>query len=292
MIAREAGVHVHISHFKSSGKANWGKSAQSLEYIEEARKIGIGISFDQYPYTAGSTFLSSLLPSWVHEGGVHKLLERLIDSNIREKIHEEYRLRNESERFETWDRVLVTYVVSEANKPYEGLSLREIARIRGEEEVDTLINLIIEQKNQASMASFTMSEDDVRRIMAHPLGSICTDGLLLGKPHPRAYGAFPRVLGPYVREGTLSLEEAIRKMTGFPARIFNLKKRGKLVAGYCADITVFDPEIVIDKSTFLDPRKHPEGIEYVIVNGVITVQNGEYIGGRAGRIILASPEIN
>jgi N-acyl-D-amino-acid deacylase len=288
MIARESGVHVHISHFKSSGKANWGKSAQSLEQIEKAQKLGINVSFDQYPYTAGSTFLSSLLPSWVHEGGVLKLLKRLMNPQIREKINEEYVSRVGSERFEGWERVLVTYVVSEANKQFEGLPLGEIAKIRGEHEIDTLINLVIEESNQASMVSFTMSEDDIRRIMAHTLGSICTDGLLLGKPHPRAYGAFPRVLGPYVREGVLSLEEAIRKMTSFPAQIFNLRKRGRLEAGYFADITVFDPKIVTDKSTFVDPKEHPEGIEYVIVNGVVTVKKGEYIGNRSGRIILAS----
>jgi N-acyl-D-amino-acid deacylase len=148
------------------------------------------------------------------------------------------------------------------------------------------MDLIIEEKNVASMASFTMSEEDVKRIMKNPLGMVCTDGLLLGKPHPRAYGAFPRVLGPYTREKKiLSLEEAVRRMTSYPARVFNLGKRGYILPDYTADLVVFDPIKVRDTSTFEEPRQFPEGIKHVIVSGESAVKNGKYTGLKNGKII-------
>jgi N-acyl-D-amino-acid deacylase len=284
-ISRESGVHVHISHFKSGGRSNWGKSKDSLIKLDEATMQGLKISYDQYPYTAGSTFLSSLLPTWVHEGGVDKLLIRLKDTGTRSKIMAEINKKAQTSRDTGWKNVLVTYVESDANKKYEGLSLSEIAKKREETEIESLIEIVLEEANRASMASFTMSEEDVERIMVHPLGMICTDGLLLGKPHPRAYGAFPRVLGRYVRKGTVKLEEAVRKMTSYPASVFKLEKRGLLKPGYHADITIFNPDTVIDTATYKEPRKNPRGILHVLVNGRITVKNGIYIGERAGKII-------
>ena len=286
LIAKKSGVHAHISHFKAGGERNWGKSKEALEKLEEFKAEGFRVSYDQYPYNAGSTFLSSLLPSWVHDGGVDKLLVRLENSETREKIIEEYGKMMERGRTTSWDKVLVTYVESSENKKFEGRNLAEISDIRGQSPVESLIDIVLEEENMASMASFTMSEEDVIRIMKHPLGMICTDGLLLGKPHPRAYGAFPRVLGRYVREKkVLRLEEAVRRITSYPARVFNLGKRGYISPDYIADLVVFDPETVVDKSTYEKPRQFPEGIIHVIVSGKITVRNGTYTGLKNGKII-------
>lgn len=285
-IARESGVHTHISHLKSGGRRNWGKSKEALKKLENAHYEGLQISYDQYPYTAGSTFLSSLLPKWVHEGGVNMLLERIRVPEIRERIKEEYGELIESGRATGWDKVLVTYVESSDNKILEGKDLSEIANLRNQSPLDALIDLILEEENMASMASFTMSEDDVRNIMRHPLGMICTDGLLPGKPHPRAYGAFPRVLGYYVRqENVQRLEEAVRRMTSYPARVFNLGKRGYILPGYVADLVVFNPKKVSDTSTYEQPRKYPEGIEHVIVSGKLSVKEGKYTGIKNGKVI-------
>jgi N-acyl-D-amino-acid deacylase len=284
-VGRASGIHTHISHFKAQGVNNWGKSKYSLKKLEKAVSEGISISFDQYPYTAGSTFLSALLPSWVHIGGVDKLLERLEDPNIRLEIINEKTEIIESGRVTDWEKILVTYLESDANKKFEGLSIKTISKKRGQNEIETLMDLVLEEKNQASMVNFSMNEEDVERIMSHHLGMICTDGLLLGKPHPRAYGSFPRVIGYYVRKGVLELEEAIRKMTSYPAQIFKLDKRGQLRLGYYADITVFNPDTIIDRSTYQDPRRYPEGIKHVLVNGEFIIKNNQYTDKRNGKIL-------
>jgi N-acyl-D-amino-acid deacylase len=281
-VGEASGVHVHVSHFKASGEANWGKSVHSLRRLEEAKARGVQVSFDQYPYTAGSTFLSSLLPAWLHAGGVEKLLGRLEDPDVRQRIRREYAAGRS--RTPSWDRLLATNLQTEKNMAYEGKTMKEIAEARGQTELDALMDIVLEEMNATSMISFTMSETDVTRIMAHPLGTVCTDGLLLGKPHPRAYGAFPRVLGKYVREGVLRLEDAVRRVTSHPAQIHGLKDRGLVRSGYAADITVFDPKTIEDLSTYKEPRRHPRGITHVMVNGVLTVDDGQHTGARAGRV--------
>ncbi len=281
-VGETSGVHVHVSHFKVSGEANWGNSVHSLERLEKAKARGVQVSFDQYPYMAGSTFLSSLLPAWVHAGGVEKLLERLSDPDIRQRIRQGYTAG--MSRTPRWDRLLVTNLQTEENMVHEGKTMKEIAGARGQTEVDALMDIVLEERNATSMISFTMDEEDVKRIMAHPLGTVCTDGLLLGKPHPRAYGAFPRVLGKYVREGVLRLEDAVRRVTSHPAQIHGLGDRGFIRPGYAADITVFDPKTIEDLSTYKEPRRHPRGITHVMVNGVLTVEDGQHTGARAGRV--------
>ena len=280
-IGDEARVPVHISHFKSSGVRNHGKSVDALNALEEARRKGVEATFDQYPYTAGSTFLSSLLPTWTHEGGTEVLLQRLSDAETRNRIKRE--LKSGGTRVTDWDKLLVTSVKTNKNKWLEGKTVRDIAASRGRDEEDTLMDIILEEENAVAMASFTMSESDVENIMAHPYGMVCSDGILIGKPHPRVYGAFPRVLGRYVRNGTLRLEEAVRKMTSYPACTFGLN-RGILKPGFPADITVFDPVKILDKATYEDPRRYPDGIHHVIVNGVLTVYGGKHTRARAGRI--------
>ncbi|MFH2110772.1 MAG: D-aminoacylase [Candidatus Bathyarchaeota archaeon] len=286
-IGCEAGVPVHISHFKASGEANWGKSADALRRLYEARREGVQVSFDQYPYTAGSTFLSSLLPPWVHAGGVDLLLRRLRDPQVRSRIKEES--KKVGSRSPRWDRLHCTNLKTEANTGFEGMSMKDIAEARGQSPLDALMDIVLEESNATTMISFTMSEDDVKRFMADPHGTVCTDGILLGKPHPRAYGTFPRVLGHYVREGVLRLEDAVRKMTSLPAQIMGLEGRGVIRPGFRADITVFSPDAIKDTATYADPRRHPAGVTHVIVNGELTVRDGEHTGVRAGQVYRRGP---
>jgi N-acyl-D-amino-acid deacylase len=286
IIGRDSGVHVHVSHFKASGEKNWGKVGDALAKIEAYRLEGIEFTVDQYPYIAGSTFLSSLLPVSAHEGGTERMLARLRDPVERKRIKDQI---TESRGLDWgWDKILVTSVNSKGNKPHEGLDLEEIARRRREKPVEALFNVILEEENAATMVSFSMSEEDVRTVMRSHLQMVCTDGIVLGKPHPRAYGSFPRVLGKYVREGTIRLEEAVRKMTSLPAQTFGIRDRGLLKPEMYADITVFDPGNIIDKGTYQDPIQFPVGIEYVIVNGKITVERGAHTGMRAGKVLRHS----
>lgn len=279
-LGRRTGTPIHISHLKTSGEGNWGRMVEVLEVIESARVEGIDITFDQYPYIAGSTFLSSLLPGWAHEGGPSKMLERIRDTASRRKILEEMG------RGERWDGILISSVKTEENRRLEGRRLSEAASEMGLTPQELALKLIEEEENAVSMILFSMSETDVETAMRSRLGMVCTDGLVLGRPHPRAYGSFPRVLGRYVRDkGVLSLEEAVRKMTSLPAQRFGLMDRGLLRPGLAADITIFDPRSIMDKATFEDPRRFPEGIEYVIVNGEIAVEEGSYKGIRAGRVL-------
>jgi N-acyl-D-amino-acid deacylase len=214
------------------------------------------------------------------------MLERLRDPSEREQIRE---LISESRGLNWgWHNILVTSVNTEKNKPHEGLNLREIAGRRGEDPVEALFNVIMEEENAVTMVSFNMSEEDVRTIMKSSFQMVCTDGIVLGKPHPRAYGTFPRILGRYVKEGVIRLEDAIRKMTSLPAQTLGIRDRGLLKPGMHADITIFDPDKVIDKGTYQDPIQFPEGIEYVIVNGFITVENGVHTGRRAGKVLKHS----
>ncbi|MBS7619300.1 D-aminoacylase [Candidatus Bathyarchaeota archaeon] len=283
-VGREANIPVHISHFKASGERNWGKAGLALQALYVARRQNIDVTADQYPYTAGSTFLSSLLPTWVHEGGTEAMLKRLIEEDARKRVVTELSSSRRGSDW-GWSSVYVTAVKTQMNKRFEGKSLGEIASIKKMTPMEALIDLVIEEENEATMVSFSMSEDDVRTIMKSHLTMVCTDGILLGKPHPRAYGSFPRVLGKYVREGVIRLEEAVKKMTSTPATRFGLLDRGLIRPGMCADVTIFNPEKIADMATYQDPVQFPQGIEYVIVNGKVTVQNGMHLGTRAGRIL-------
>ncbi|RLI09768.1 D-aminoacylase, partial [Candidatus Bathyarchaeota archaeon] len=185
-----------------------------------------------------------------------------------------------------WGNVIVTSVATEANRRFEGMTVEEIAEARGATPVEAVLDLVLEEENAVTMVGFSMSEEDIRTVMCSPLQMVCTDGIILGKPHPRVYGSFPRVLGRYVRgEGVLGLEEAVRKMTSLPAQRLGLHDRGLLRPGLWADITVFNPDTIIDRATYQDPHQFPEGVEYVVVNGVVTVDGGVHTGARAGRVL-------
>jgi len=298
-IGEKAGLPVEISHHKASNREVWGKSVETLRMMDEARGRGVDITCDQYPYRAGATSLVTLLPPWVHAGGTERLLERLRDPELRKRIRREIEEGVPGwENFAGdlgWKNIYVTSVKTEANKPVEGKNLSEIREMRGDpDEFTSLYKLLLEEEGAAGMIIFSMNEDDVRRIMRSPLHMVGTDASSCaptgitshGKPHPRHYGTYPRILGRYVREyGILRLEEAIRKMTSLPAQRFGLLDRGLLRPGMRADIAVFNPDTIIDKATYQDPHLFPEGIEYVIVNGVITVDTGKYTGALAGKTL-------
>jgi N-acyl-D-amino-acid deacylase len=287
-IGRKTGVPVHISHFKVGVESNWGKASEALSVLEDARLKDVDVTVDQYPYTAGSTFLSSLVPAWAHEGGAAKMIERLQNAATRNRVALEL-MESGSGRTRNWKKVMVTSVETEGNKRFEGMTVQGIADIKGIDPIDAVLDLILEEDNAVTMASFSMSEDDVRTIMQSPLQMVCTDGIVLGRPHPRVYGSFPRVLGKYVRGGVLRLEDAVRKMTSLPAQRFGLFNRGVLKPGMSADITIFDPEKVVDKATYEDPIQYPEGVEYVVNNGRIIVEEGVHTGIRSGKVLKHRP---
>ena len=289
-IGRESGVKIHYSHFKVCGKKNWDKIEKVVELIEKAKAEGIKLSFDQYPYVAGSTMLGVILPPWVHDGGTDKVLERLKDHELRKKMV--YDIENGIPGWDNFiefaglDQIFVTSVKTEKNKDAVGLSLVELGKLRGKNPYDATFDLLYEEENAVGMVDFYGTEEHVQLFMKREEMNACTDGLLGGKPHPRVFGAFPRILGKYVREDkALTLEEAVYKMTKKPATTFNMTGRGEIKEGNYADICIFNPETVIDKGTFTEPIQYPEGIEYVIVNGVQAVSKGKHIGNRNGLVL-------
>ena len=289
-IGKKSGVHIHFSHFKVCGKKNWGKLDGMLKLLDAAREENVEVSFDQYPYIAGSTMLGVILPPWVHDGGTDKLVERLKDKNLREKMKKDIK-----EGIPGWDNfiqfagtegIYITSVVSEKNQDAVGLSLDELGKKRGKDSLDATFDLLLEEKNAVGMVDFYGTEEHVKRIMKRPEMNACTDGLLSGKPHPRVYGSFPRILGKYVREEKImTLEEGIHKLTGKAAQSFHMDKRGLLKEGYFADITIFDSDKISDKGTFTEPEQYPEGIEFVLVNGQVALEKDKESENRYGKVI-------
>lgn len=296
-IGREAKIGVEIWHLKVAGKDMWGKMPEVLKKIEEARAGGLDVQADQYPYVAAATNLAACMPPWAHEGGNEKMIERLKDSKTRERIKKELPVRSdrwESEWYEVNGAhgILIASVLNPKLKQYEGKRLDEIAQWRGDRDpMDTLMNLIIEDNAQTGTIYFSMNEEDVKAALKKPWVAVDCDygasnptGILADeKPHPRAYGTFPRIVGKYVRdEKILPLEVAIQKMTSTAARRVGLRDRGLIREGYFADITVFDPARVADKATFENPHQFPVGIEYVLVNGQLELEHGQQNSTLAG----------
>jgi dihydroorotase/N-acyl-D-amino-acid deacylase len=295
-IAREAALPVEIWHLKVAGKQNWGSMASVVNFINRQREAGLDMTADIYPYPASSTRLSSRIPSWAHDGGVQKLLDRLRDPEARKRIRDEIlgKAAGADNSFAATgpEGILIASVQSAELKKHEGMRLNEIAREWKKHPVDALLDLVLADSGRVGAVFFSMDEEDVRMAMAQPWVSFCTDGgqravdgpLSDGKPHPRAYGSFPRILGRYVREvKLLTLEEAIRKMTSLPAQRVGLKERGILKSGFYADIVLFDPKTVIDKATFENPHQYSEGIDLVLVNGVPVWKDETFAGNYPGR---------
>jgi N-acyl-D-amino-acid deacylase len=288
-IGQKSGVSVQISHHKAGGKKNWGKVKETLDRVEKARSQGINIHLDVYPYTAGSTMLASILPPWMHDGGIDQALKRLKDSQIRLRIQEEMEQGIKGwenfVEFAGWEGIVIAFC--EKEKELEGKSILQIANERDREPAETAFDILLEEAGKVVMVIYAMSEEDVRTVMRHPLVMIGTDGIpTSGKPHPRAYGTYPRVLGKYVREEKIfSLEEAVRKMTSLPAQKFGIKERGRIAEGMIADLVIFNPSTIQEKSTYLNPHEKPEGIEYVLVNGSITLERTRLLDSQKGQVI-------
>ena len=298
-IAQKAQIPVEIWHLKTAYKKNWGRMAHVLSRIKEARDRGLDVTADIYPYIAGSTALSACLPPWAQEGGVEKMLARLRDPQSRQRLKKEI-----SEDQTEWENiylgsggpsgVLIGAVVNRELESLQGKRISEIAAEQKKDPLDTVFDLILADHGQTGAIYFMMSEADMRAAMRAPFVSFCTDsgsratdGPLAGsKSHPRGWGSYPRILGRYVRdEKLLSLEAAIHKMTGAPAARVGLRERGLIKEGMFADVVLFDPVKVIDKATFESPNQYPVGIEYVMVNGKISVDKGQRTTALAGRVL-------
>ncbi|MFP4588966.1 MAG: N-acyl-D-amino-acid deacylase family protein [Candidatus Bipolaricaulota bacterium] len=291
-IGEKAQVPVEISHHKAVGQENWGKVTDSLARIEEARNRGIEVTCDQYPYNASSTSLSSLLPRWAQKGGRKEWLKRLEDKQSLRKIKSEMGSTNEN-RID-WSAVYIVEFPGDEGEDIIGKNVAEIAEDRETEATQTAVDLLLESEGQARKIHFAISKDDIETVMSKPFVMTGSDGSSLrvegplssGKPHPRSYGTFPRVLGKYVREKeTLSLEDAIRKMTSFPAQKIGLRNKGQVKEGMDADLVVFSPDQIEDKATFQDPHQYPVGINYVLVNGRIAAKNGQLVDHQAGDVL-------
>jgi N-acyl-D-amino-acid deacylase len=289
-IARESGAACHISHFKARGHQAWGKAPEMVEAVERARGEGLDITADQYPYLAGSTMLGALLPPWCHAQGTEGVKTYLRDPALRETIEREI-IAGRSDWESTivavgWDNIVISGVATEQSRGLVGQSLPEIAEGWGISPYDAMVRLLLEEDLDVSMIIHALTEEDVQTLMGQPWVMTCTDGLMGGEPHPRTYGTFPRKLGHYVREeGLESLEEALRKMTSLSAERLGLPDRGVLRPGAFADLVVFDPDTIIDRATYEQPKTFPEGISHVFVNGVPAVWNGVETGRLAGRAL-------
>ena len=293
-IVRETGVRGEIYHLKVSHKRNWDKLDDVIEMIEQARAEGLPVTADIYTYHASSTGLNYDLPDWVKEGGHEMLVKRLQDPAIKKHVIEE------TDMIPPEDVLLVSFRNKDL-RHYTGKSLAEIAALRGTEPVETALDLIVEDDSRIGTVRFTMSEDNIRKKVALPWVSICSDSGSIApeppftnsQPHPRAYGSFARLLGKYVREEkVITLADAIHRMTGLPATNLKLDQRGLLAEGNYADVVVFDPETVSDTATFEDPHQLASGIQHVFVNGGQVLREGEHTGATPGRFVKGPGWIN
>lgn len=298
-IARQAGIAAEIYHLKAAGQENWSKLDAVVQRVEAARAEGLAITADIYTYTAGATGLNAAMPPWVQEGGLDRWIARLREPELRLRVIAE--MRTVSDDWENLllaagspERVLLVGFKSEALKPLTGMSLAQVAARRGLSPEETALDLVIEDGSRVDTVYFLMDEVNVRRKIALPwvafgsdAASLAPEGpFLRSNPHPRAYGNFARLLGRYVREErVIPLEEAIRRMTSFPASTLAIKDRGRLAPGYFADVVVFDPAAVIDHATYEQPHRYATGVLHVLVNGVVVLKDGAHTGATPGRVV-------
>ena len=298
-ISREAGIPAEIYHIKAAGEKNWPKEDQLLARIEAAQKEGLKITADMYTYTAAGTGLDACLPPWTEDGGYPALFKRLRDPATREKIAAEVRI--DSDAWENLylaagspDKILLAGFKSEKLKPLTGKSLAEVAKMRGKDPIETIMDLLSEDKSRIDAMYFLMSEENVRKELAKPWISFGSDeasqapeGVFLkSNPHPRAYGNFARVLGKYARdEKVLTLPEAVRRLSALPATNLGLDHRGFIQEGMFADVVVFDPATIGDRATFDKPHQYAVGMKHVFVNGVQVLKDGEHTGAKPGRAL-------
>ena len=293
-VGRVAGVPVQVSHLKAQGQRNHWKAAAVLAAIEAARDGGVDVHFDRYPYVAYATGLANLFPASARAGGTARFLERLADPESGPAL--ERACRNKVALLGSWDAVRITRIGG-PNASARGRRLGELAAESGEDPYALTVRLLREAGGSVGMIGFGMSDENTERILAHPLGMVCSDGgayapygpLSGSSPHPRGYGTFPRLLGHYVRgRKAMALEVAVHKISGLPARKLGLAGRGVLGVGAVADVVVFDAGSVADRATFDDPHQYPAGIPHVVVCGVHTIRDGEQTGRMGGRAVRGS----
>lgn len=291
-IARETGVRLEICHLKTQGKRNWGRMDALFDQLETARRDGVDVTFDVYPYTKLNTLLTALLPVWAQDGGVSGMVDRMKDGRSAALILEQ--VEPIANRYGGWENIVVASCSEGKNRWCEGLSLAEIGEREGLAPAEAFMRLMIGDNCGVMAVCNCLNEENLQRALRHPLGMLCSDGKILtkdgvlaqGKPHPRNYGAFVRFLTHYVRdERIMTLEDAIRRMTSFPAQRLGLKNRGQLRVGDYADIVMFDLNRLRDRATFLSPQHYAEGMDAVIVNGSVTVKDGEHQNVFNGRVI-------
>jgi N-acyl-D-amino-acid deacylase len=298
-IARRAGVPAQVYHLKAAGRENWPKLDSAIARIEAARAEGLDITADMYTYTAGATGLDASMPPWVQEGGYDAWAERLADPEIRASVAEE--MRTPTDEWENFfvasgspEKILLVGFSADSLKPLTGKTLAEVAEMRGTSPAETAMDLVIQNGADVGTVYFLMSEENVRKKVALPWvafdsdeAALAPEGVFLeSNPHPRAYGSFARLLGRYVRdEGVIPLEEAIRRLTSFPAETFGIERRGVLAPGAFADVVVFDPETIEDRATFAEPHQYAVGVRHVFVNGVHSLEDGAHTGASGGRFV-------
>ena len=298
-IAETAHVHGELYHFKAAGEQNWHKQPEAIAKIEAARARGLDISANMYTYTAAATGLDAAMPPWVQEGGLEEWIKRLRDPAIKARVIREMQtptdawentLRNAGKA----ENVLLVAFKNPALKPLTGKTLAEVAKLRGVSPEEAAIDLVIEDQSRVGAVYFLMSEDNVKRAIELPWmtfdsdeGSHAPEGVFLkSQPHPRAYGNFARLLGKYVRdEHTITLQEAIRRLTALPAHNLKLHDRGELKQGYFADIVIFDPMKIADHATYPQPQQYATGVRDVFVNGVQVLKDGEHTGAKPGQFV-------
>lgn len=289
-VAERAHIPLQISHLKTSGERNWGKLPEVLRLIEEARSRGQDVTADRYPYTASNTQLHAVLPSWALEGNRAEQVARWRDGAVRRRLAKELTERR-------WDVIMIAEVTREGNKRYEGLRVNQAAALARKDPLSFVCDLLVEEEGRVDAIFFTMSEENLQQILTRPYVMVASDSgtrthvgpLSRGRPHPRTFGTFPRILGAYVRERQLlDLPTAVRKMTHDPCRRFGLADRGLIALGYHADVVIFDPDTIVDRASYEEPIQYADGIRYVLVSGIITVEEGEHTDARAGGVLKRS----
>jgi N-acyl-D-amino-acid deacylase len=293
-VARGARCPLQVSHLKTQGPRNWGKLDDVFARIEEARASGLDVAFDRYPYIAYQTGLTNLFPVWSRDGGTDAFLRRLDDATVASRIRQETLAK--VELIGGWNNVQITSARAEEDRPAEGKRLGDYAGSIGQDPYEATVAMLRRNRGSVGMVGFAMSEVNLDRILGHRLGMVCSDGNAYavegptrrGSPHPRGGGTFPRVIARYVRERkALTLEQAIHKMTAYPASRVRLRDRGRLVLGGAADVVVFDAATIADTATFEQPFQYPVGIHVVMVNGRIALRDGARAAGTAGRALTA-----
>lgn len=293
-VAEQSKISCQIHHHKACGKKNWGIVKETIKLVKEARKRGLDITIDQYPYVSASTTLRAILPPWAQEGGITEVIKRLQDPVLRARIIKDILTKG------TWENFFIqsggasgVYILYVPETPeFEGKTLEEIGKMVGKDPIEAALDIIVLNNGSDNACYLMMSEEDIKFVMKNPFVMIGSDSIPVApgaKCHPRTNGTFPRVLGKYVRkEDTLTLEDAVRKMTSFPATRFNLQNKGLIREGMDADIVIFNPNTVIDNAVFEDPFKEPTGIDYVIVNGHVVIRHSKFMNMTEGKVLRKS----